>query len=204
MDLMSILQGHLSDDVLNQLSDHVGADKGQVAEAANGIFASMLGGLAKNASTEGGLSALGSALDTNHDGSILDNLGGAVSSILQGGGGNALNGAGILSHVLGGDQQATAQQVADHSGLDMSQVMKLMPILAPIVMGVLGKAKSGGGLGLGDLASVIMGSASGVQQQGGGLSNILGSVLGGVMGGGQQQGGSGMLGNILGGIFGKG
>jgi hypothetical protein len=82
--------------------------------------------------------------------------------------------------------------------------MKMMPILAPIVMSVLGKAKSGGGLGLGDLASVITGSAAGIQQQQGGLGDIIGSVLGNVMGGGQQQGGGNAIASILGGIFGKG
>jgi hypothetical protein len=207
MNLMDILQGQLSDDVLNQLSDHVGADKEQVSTAATGIFSSLLGGLANNASSEGGLSALGSALDRNHDGSMLDDVAGMVGSMLQGNsqGNNALNGAGMLGHILGDNQEATAQQVSQSSGLSMGQVMKMMPILAPIVMNVLGKAKNGGGLGLGDLASVIMGAASGGQQQGGGMGDILGSVLGSVMGGGQQQqGGGGAIASILGGLFGKG
>lgn len=211
MDLMQILQGQLSDDVLGQLSDQIGADKEQTATAANGIFATLLGGLANNATSEGGLASLGSALDRDHDGSVLDDLAGMVGGMMQGGdgaaAGGAANGLGILGHILGDRQEVAAQQVSESSGLNMSQVMKLMPILAPIVMGVLGRAKNQGGLDLGNLAGILMGSAQNAQS--GGFGDLIGNVLGGVLGGGQQQaqpsaGGGGLLGNILGGIFGKG
>lgn len=211
MDLMQILQGQLSDDVLGQLSDQIGADKEQTATAANGIFATLLGGLANNATSEGGLASLGSALDRDHDGSVLDDLAGMVGGMMQGGdgaaAGGAANGLGILGHILGDRQEVAAQHVSESSGLNMSQVMKLMPILAPIVMGVLGRAKNQGGLDLGNLAGILMGSAQNAQS--GGFGDLIGNVLGGVLGGGQQQGqpsagGGGLLGNILGGIFGKG
>ncbi len=212
MDLMQILQGQLSDDVLGQLSDQIGADKEQTATAANGIFATLLGGLANNATSEGGLASLGSALDRDHDGSVLDDLAGMVGGMMQGGdggaaAGGAANGLGILGHILGDRQEVAAQHVSESSGLNMSQVMKLMPILAPIVMGVLGRAKNQGGLDLGNLAGILMGSAQNAQS--GGFGDLIGNVLGNVLGGGQQQGqpsagGGGLLGNILGGIFGKG
>jgi hypothetical protein len=205
MDLMQILQGQLSDDVLGQLSEQIGADKEQTASAANGIFATLLGGLANNASSEGGLTSLGAALDRDHDGSILDDLMGMVGGMMQGQGqSGALNGAGILGHILGGQQETAASQISQSSGLNMGQVMKLMPILAPIVMGVLGRAKNQGGLDLGSLAGVLTGSAQNAQS--GGFGDLIGSVLGGVLGGGQQQQpqqGGGLLGNILGGIFGR-
>jgi hypothetical protein len=210
MNLMDILQGQLSDDLLGQMSEHIGADKEQTATAANGIFATLLGGLANNAASEGGLSSLASALDRDHDGSILDDLMGMVGGAMQGNApSNALNGSGILGHILGDRQETAAEQIGQSSGLSAGQIMKLMPILAPIVMGVLGRAKSQGGFNLGDLASVLMGSAQQTQQSGG-FGDLIGSVLGGVLGGGQQpqqsapqQQGGGLLGNILGGIFGK-
>lgn len=207
MNLMDILQGQISDDMLGQLSEHIGAEPEQTAQAANGIFATLLGGLAQNASTEGGLSALGSALDRDHDGSMLDDVFGMVGGMLSGGNdtqSGATNGMGILGHILGDRQETAAAQIGQSSGLSMGQVMKLMPILAPIVMSVLGKTKNSGGLDLGGLAGVLMGSAQQVQQQPG-MGDLIGSVLGQVMGGGQQgqsQGG-GLLGGLLGGLFGK-
>lgn len=210
MDLMQILQSQLSDDVLGQLSDQIGADKQQTAVAANGIFATLVGGLANNATNESGLSSLASALDRDHDGSILDDLMGMVGGMMQGGdaapAANALNGAGILGHILGDRQETAAQQISQSSGLNVGQIMKLMPILAPIVMGVLGRAKSSGGLDLGGLANILLGSAQNAQS--GGFGDLIGSVLGGVLGGAQQQqpqqqqSGGDLFGQILGGIFG--
>ncbi|MBC7777458.1 MAG: DUF937 domain-containing protein [Phycisphaerae bacterium] len=208
MNLMDILQGQVSDEMLGQLSDHIGAEPEQTAQATNGIFATLLGGLANNTSSEGGLSALGNALDRDHDGSMLDDLAGMVGGMLQGGGqdSRATNGSGMLNHILGDRQEVAAEQIGQSSGLSAGQIMKLLPILAPIVMSVLGKAKSSGGLDLGSLASVIMGGAQQGQQQGG-MGDLLGNILGSVMGGGQQeqqsQQGGGLLGSVLGGIFGK-
>lgn len=207
---MEILQGQLSDDMLGQISQQIGAEKEQTAAAANGIFATLLGGLANNASTETGLASLASALDRDHDGSVLDDLAGMLGGMSQDAGTTtgALNGAGILGHILGDRQETAAQQISQSSGLNMNQIMKLMPILAPIVMGVLGRAKNSGGLDLGGLANILMGSAQSAQS--GGFGDLLGTVLGGVLGGGQQQPqqpqrqqGGGLLGQLLGGLFGK-
>lgn len=207
MDLLQVLQGQLSDDVLDNLSQHIGAEKEQTATAASGIFSALLGGLANNASSENGLSALGSALDQDHDGSVIDDLMGMVGGMVtQGQGRGTTNGLGILGHILGDQQESTAQQVSQSSGLNLGQVMKLMPILAPIVMGVLGKARNQGGLDLGSIASILMGGGQQQQSQGG-LGDLLGGVLGSVLGGGQSQAqtqpsmGGDLLGSVLGSIF---
>jgi len=208
MNLMDILQGQVSDQMLGQLSQHIGAEPEQTAQATNGIFATLLGGLANNASSEGGLSSLASALDRDHDGSILDDLAGMVGGMMQGSGQDtrATNGTGMLNHILGDRQEVAAEQIGQSSGLSAGQVMKLLPILAPIVMSVLGKARSQGGLDLGSLANVLMGGAQQAQQQGG-MGDLLGNILGSVMGGGgqqqQQQSGGDLLGSVLGGLFGK-
>lgn len=210
MTLMDILQGQLSEGVLDQLGNEIGADREQTAVAANGVFATLLGGLANNASTEEGLSSLAGALDRDHDGSVLDDIIGMVGGVMQGqSAGGATNGLGILGHILGDRQETAAQQIGQSSGLNSGQVIKLMIALAPIVMGVLGKVKRDGNVGIGDLAGILMGSAQGAQQ--GGFGDLLGSVLGSVLGGGmpqqqqqQQQPnlGGDLLGSVLGGIFG--
>lgn len=202
---MQLLQGQLDDNVLGQLSDQIGADKKQTAAAANGIFATLLGGLANNAASEGGLNSLASALDRNHDGSVLDDVVGMVGGLLQSGGqgDGATNGMGILNHVLGGQQEVAARQISQNSGLSVSKVMQLMPVLAPIVMGVIGKMRSQEGIQISDLPGILLGGAqSGAQQSG--MGDLLGSLLGGVLSGGGQQQSSGGLGGLLGKIFGGG
>ena len=205
MNLMDVLQGQLSGDMLNQISNHIGAEPAQTATAAQGVFATLLGGLANNASTESGLSSLGSALDRDHDGSMLDDLMGMVGGVMQGSSSRATDGEGIVGHILGSNKEVAAEQISQKSGLNIGQVMKLLPILAPIVMNVLGKTKNSGGLDLGSLAGILMGSAQQTQQQGG-MGDLIGSVLGGVLGGNQQSSSQssagGGLASVLGGIFG--
>lgn len=210
MNFLEILQNQLSDDVLGHLSNQIGAEKEQTASAANGIFTALVGGLAGHASTENGLSGLGAMLDADHDGSILDDLMGMVSGMTQGGDQSAdsnpvaANGFGIISHILGDKQEATAQHISQSSGLSIGQIMKLMPILAPIVMGVIGKARNQGGIGMSDIAGILMGTTQNAQQ--GGMGDMIGNILGSVMGGGnqpqQQNQPNDMIGNILGNIFG--
>lgn len=204
MDLMELLKGQLNDQLIGQLSQHIGAEPQQTASAAEGVFATILGGLANNATSEGGVSSLMAALDRDHDGSILDDLMGMVGNLTNGtANGNATNGLGILGHVLGDRQETAAAQIGQSNGLSAGQAMKLMTILAPIVMNVLGKAKSQGGLDVGSLVGMLMGSAQNAQQ--GGFGDLIGSVIGNVMSGNQQQanGAGGMLGSVLGSLFGK-
>ncbi len=137
MDLMSLLQSHLTPEVINQFSQQTGASPEQTTTAAQGVFSTLLGGLAKNASNENGASGILSALDSDHDGSILNDVMGLVM-----GGGQAqgtTNGAGILGHILGGQQQNAAQMLSQTSGVSQSGIMDMMIKLAPIVMGVLGQ-----------------------------------------------------------------
>ena len=137
MDLMSILQGHLTDDVIKQLSQQTGAAPEQTMTAAQGIFSTLLSGLANNTATQGGAENLLSALDRDHDGSILNDVMGLVTGAAQGNA--AANGAGILGHILGGQQQDAAQMLSQTTGVNQSGIMDMMIKLAPMVMGVLGQ-----------------------------------------------------------------
>ncbi|MBX2890720.1 MAG: DUF937 domain-containing protein [Saprospiraceae bacterium] len=198
MDIMQILQNQIAGNTLNQLSQQIGANPQQTKAAATGIFSALLGGLANNAAS-GGLNSLMAALDKNHNGSILDDMAGLINSGGQGTG--ALNGMAIVNHILGGKTQSVAQQVGAKSGLNANQIMQLLPVLAPVVMGVIGQLKNNGQLNLGNIANMLLGAAQNGAQQSG-LGGALGQVLGGVLAGGGKQGG-GLLGGVLGGLFGK-
>lgn len=198
MDIMQILQNQIAGNTLNQLSQQIGANPQQTKAAATGIFSALLGGLANNAAS-GGLNSLMAALDKNHNGNILDDMAGLINSGGQGTG--ALNGMAIVNHILGGKTQSVAQQVGAKSGLNANQIMQLLPVLAPVVMGVVGQLKNNGQLNLGNIANMLLGAAQNGAQQSG-LEGALGQVLGGVLAGGGKQGG-GLLGGVLGGLFGK-
>ncbi|MEL6972592.1 MAG: DUF937 domain-containing protein, partial [Bacteroidota bacterium] len=80
MDLSSLIQGQVSEALIDQLAGQLGgADRGQTAAATSGILSTLLGAMARNASTPDGATALNNALERDHDGSILDDVMGMVT-----------------------------------------------------------------------------------------------------------------------------
>jgi hypothetical protein len=195
MDLTGLLNDTLSGDTVSQISQTIGADESSTSNAIQAALPMLLGGLAQQTSTEDGASALAGALERDQHSSVLDNLGGLLGGMM---GGNAANGSGILGHIFGGQQDTVAQGVSQASGLDMGKVGPLLAILAPIVMGAIGRAHQGSGGDTGSLAGMIGGTA---QQMGAGsgLMGILGSVLDRNHDGSAIDDVAGMLGGLLGG-----
>lgn len=161
MDLMQLLQGQLSDGLINQLSQQIGGeDKEKTAVAASGIMTTLMGALAKNATTTEGASALANALDQDHDGSVLDQVMDVIGGRAQTNNTRALNGTGIVNHVLGDRQNSAVNMISKMSGLDSNKTGSLMTLLAPIVMGALGKTKKEQGLDVAGIASLLSGTVA--------------------------------------------
>ena len=173
MDLTGILNDVLSGDNVSQISQAIGADESSTSSAISAALPMILGGLANNSATDQGAAGLAGALDRDHDGSVLDDIGGLIAGQVGGGAGD---GAGILGHIFGGQHDTVAQGVSQSSGLNMSQVGPLLAILAPIVMGAIGRARQSGQVGTSDLSGLLGGAA---QQMGGGsgLMGMLGGLL---------------------------
>jgi len=166
MDLMGLLNNALNSDTVREISRQLEADEGATGDAIQAALPMLLGGLAnKSASQSGGASLLG-ALDRDHDGSILDDLVGFLGDYLSG------RGAGILGHIFGDQEGAVERGVSQASGLHLSKVGPLLMMLAPIVMGALGRARREGGMEAGDLPRELGNAA----QQTGGDQGLLGAL----------------------------
>lgn len=127
------------------------------------VLDAVLGGLGGgNKSTGGGLD-LGGLIGALAGGGKSSNsgmgnvLGGLVGSMLGGNNNRAANGAGILKHILGRRTQDTAEQIGRNSGIGTGNTMKMMAMLAPIVMGMLGKTKKKGNLNADGLGGLLDG-----------------------------------------------
>ncbi len=233
MALLDMIAQQLGGDQIQQLSQQLGTSPQATQQAISAALPALLGGLSKNASSPDGAAALASALDRDHDGSMLDNLGGLLGMLgggQSGGGGGlgsligmassmlggaqsasmnprAANGDGILGHILGNKRAGVEAGISQASGMDTSQVAKLLPMLAPIVMGYLGKMKQQEGLDAGGLASVLQQERQDMTAREpalGGLMGMLdmdgdGDVMDDVGKLGKALGDSG----LLGGLFGK-
>lgn len=156
MDLMDLLQSQISDNMVGYFADQIGAeDKGKTEVATAGIVSTLIGALANNASKPEGARALNDALERDHDGSILDDITGMLSGNKQPTSEKALNGSGILNHILGDRQSGAVDMISRMSGLDSSKVGNLMTMLAPVIMGTLGKTKQQQGLDVSDIAALL-------------------------------------------------
>ncbi len=181
MDLSQILQQQLQQQLggglMDVLTQQTGADTQTTTKASSAILSTLMGALARNASTPDGAASLSNALERDHDGSILDIIGGLLKGGREAPGKGMPTGGGLLDLITG---------MAQGSGQQQSQ-------------------QGGGGL-LGGLLSTILqqGQSPQAQQprQGGGLGGLLGGILGGR---GQQtrqtNTGGGGLGSLLEGMM---
>lgn len=137
---------------VSMITQKIGAsDEKQTSTAIGAALPLLMTAMAKNAQKEEGAQALAGALDRDHDGSILENLGGFLSND-DGQVGNS-----ILGHVLGNKTGMISGALGQMSGLNQNQSGSLLATLAPIVLGSLGQQKRQNGLDAGGLASILLG-----------------------------------------------
>lgn len=177
-DLMDLIKSQVSEGMIDQLMGQLGgADKSQTKTAVNTAMTTLIGALSRNASNPQGASALASALDRDHDGSILDDVAGFLGGSLSSNNSSMLNGAGILNHVLGGKQNGAIDMIAKVSGLDKSKTGQLLITMAPIIMGMLGKVKKENNLDQSSLSKLLKGTTTQVVKQQPQSRNLLESIL---------------------------
>ena len=169
--LQDLLGQEGGDQALNQISQSVGADQSTVNSAVQMALPMIVSALSKNTAQPDGAESLSNALQTNHDGSILDNIGGIVASAQQ------ADGGGILGHILGQKQTAAAEQISQNTGLNSGQTAQILLTLAPIVMGYLGKQQRQQGLDAGGLSNMLGAQQQQIQQSGSPMMNMVTSFL---------------------------
>ena len=199
--LISGLAAQFGGDTIGQLASLVGGSKEDTGKAVAASLPMLLGSITGHAAQPQGVNALAGALNSGHDGSILDMLG----PMLSGGyASRALSsdGSRILGHLMGDQQGTVESSVAQFAGVQSGLVSKLLPMIAPIVMGYLGKRMLGGGLDVGGLGSLLGQEREQAQQQEGGLGAIF-DVLSGNGKPDAPQAGGGLM-DIAGDLLGSG
>ena len=190
--LMNAILGQFDADSLNQISSQLGANPQTTGNVIAAAAPLLLSALSRNASSPDGRESLYNAVSNDHDGGILDNLMGFL-----GGGAQQGDGEGILGHVFGGAQNGVTNALSKATGMDASNVGRLLVMLAPIVMGFLGRTRQQQGLGPSSLAGLLGGETEYAQQAQPGLMSTFSRFL--------DQNGNGSavdeLSSILGGLL---
>ncbi len=165
---MQLLTSSLSGDTLGTLTKSLGTEEGATQKAIGLALPLLLGSLERNAAQAGGAQSLTQALARDHNGSILDDLASNLGrpEVRD-------DGMAILGHVLGGKQSNAASSIGKATGMDSQQVMKLLALLAPVVLGALGKAQRKAGLDAQGVASVLTQNKQQAASGGAGLAQLL-------------------------------
>ncbi|MDD5509002.1 MAG: DUF937 domain-containing protein [Bacteroidales bacterium] len=160
-DLFEMILSQLGNDTVERMSAQVNEDPSNTQRAIQNAIPILVNALARNSSSSEGANSLLGALDRDHDGSILNDLGGFLSNPA------VANGAGILKHVLGGNRGKVENYLSKSSGISLSSAGNILEMLAPILMGFLGKQNrsSGTGGGIIDILQSVLNKGQAADQQ---------------------------------------
>ena len=198
MSLIDLITGNAGNQVAADAENKFGISRNQVI-ALLAVAAPLVISYLRKKSQENPAEAdaLNYALDRDHDGSILNDPSQAAARQAEGGS--------ILDHIFGDQKASVENQLSQNTGISMDKIGPILGMLAPLIMGYIGKEKQANGVtsgGLGDLLGGILGGAQNQAQAE--PSNPLNDILGQVLGSGQQQSSGNPLNDILGQVLGGG
>jgi hypothetical protein len=192
MSLLELLQQQLGRQAVDNISQKLGADRGTTGNAIDAALPLLLSAVARNASNPDQAQSLERAVSQDHDGSILNDVPGFINRAESG------PGAGILSHVLGDRQQTVQNGLSQATGLDTGKTAQLLMMLAPLVMGALGRAKQERNLDAGGLSTLLAGENEHLKESAPGVMGALSRFLDRNKDGSVMDDVSGMIGKAFG------
>ncbi len=177
-------------EVTRQLSSSFKVDQNTVQKLIPALAPLILSGLKVQKDTMGGDERVDHILNKYGDASVLNNINDLISSKSQ-----ASTFDPNLGGLLGanGGLQA-AQTLAKNFNIDASTIMKIIPALAPLLLGALSRKRDTDGAGIKGIGSLLDADGDG---------SILDDVAGYLMKDGPATGttkGKGILGSLLGGL----
>ena len=176
-------------EVTKQMSSNFNVDQATVQKLIPQLAPMILAGLKKQKDTRGGDERVDHILNKYGDSSVLNNIKDLVSSKAR-----AKDVDPNLGGLLGdaGGVQA-AQALAKKMNIDPSTIMKMIPALAPLLLGALTKKRDTGGKGISGVGALLDADGDG---------SILDDVAGFLLksGSSTRSGSGGLLGSIIGGI----
>lgn len=192
--IMQLLVSQLGSGAVGQIGEQLGIDEQQAQQAVGMALPMLMGALNRNASNMDGAQALASALQRDHDGSILEDLSQSLTSQQT-----ADDGMAILGHVLGDRRGQVVDSVSRATNIESDQVMSLFSMLAPVVLGALGQTQRGKNLDAQGISNLLQEERNSVEDTTSGLGQLLdfdgdgdvseeivslgSSLLGGLLGG---------------------
>ena len=170
MDMETIMKMMLKSGALDQVCSMLGVDEKGAESAIETVMPLLLRGMQgqmKNQDTQFGF--MQALMDHSKD--DTDDLKSAVKNV------DMEDGAKIVKHLLGAQEEEVAAKAKKKSGLDTKTILKIMAILAPILMSKMGQTakKETEKSSSGDMVKVVGGLLDGVDAKD--VVNILGMLM---------------------------
>ena len=204
MNLLQLLLGSLTtDDSINSVSKKTGVSSKTISKLLMIAVPLLISYMTKNASKKDGAQSLLSAL-TQHTSSAT------VSSQIKNA--DSDDGAKIIAHILGKDQNAIVNNLAAQANISTAQVNSVLNNIAPAILNSLSTAASAtaakpkpaspkvdlsDGIDLSDIAGLLGGATASNTN-----ANPAAGLLGSLLGGSSNNNASGQMLNMLGSVLG--
>lgn len=184
--------GSYGPEVAKQLSSKLGIKKKTASQLIPEVAPLILSGLKRQKDERGGAKRIDHILNKYGSDSVLDNIGSLFSQRASEDDSDPQ-----LGGLLGQSGTQATDMLASKFNLNSNVAMKIIPMLAPLILGALTKKRDKEGLGSSGIASLL-------DQDGDGsiLDDVAGFFMQGLAGSGSNKGGN-VVGSILGGLFGK-
>ena len=164
--------------ILQQLGGNFGLDASQATKAIGSLLPALTQSMKKNVESDNGLEGLLGAIKNGNHSRYLDDpslfgQGGRVPETTVNEGNN------ILGHILGSKDvsRKVAADAAQKTGIDISILKKLLPMVATMAMGSMGKQAQAKDSGLGGLLGGLLSGGVSQQRKSSGIDSILGGLL---------------------------
>ncbi len=180
------LVGSLGPEVAQNLSSTLGIKTKTAAQVLPMVAPLILSGLKRQMENQGGAPRVDHILNKYGSDSVLNDIGGLFQQKAS-----TAQPDPALGGLLGNAGVQAAGMLAKNLKIDAGTAMKIIPMIAPIVLGALTKKRDSGGLGSSGIASMLDANGDG---------SILDDVAGFLLKG---QSGGNLLGGLLGSLFGK-
>ncbi|MDO6758815.1 DUF937 domain-containing protein [Tamlana sp. 2_MG-2023] len=208
--ILDLLNSDLGKSIVSGVAGQTNQPQNKTQDVLTMALPLLTAAMKRNANSPQGAEGLMNALNSKHDGSILDNLGGFFEGGVDS---NVINdGGNILGHVLGSKQQHIENTLGAKSGMDANSVSQMLKIAAPLLLGVLGKQSRQNNVSstndLGNLlGGLVSGNSAGQEQNfletlldADGDGSVIDDVAGMMLGGDKSKNDlGGMLGSLFGG-----
>jgi len=174
-------------EVTKHMSSNFNVDPSTVKQLIPKLAPLIISGLKKQKDEQGGDARIDHILNKYGDSSVLDNIKDLIANKAVDSGTDA-----GLGGLLGSSGSMAAQVLGKQHNISAGTIEKMIPALAPLILGALSRKRDTGGSGISGIGSLLDMDGDG---------SILDDVAGFFTKGAKQRGGGGILGGLLGGLI---